>query len=365
MTKLSSLSDALVIKRMADAVTAQPIRKEVALHMIKIINEESIEYGGHLLKMTRDAFRDLLDVLKMPKIFMERFRNLVGEESQQKFINSLKNVIASSGKGTVTLVLNPGTREIIAIHKTSRNLFSNQSAIDIMSKIINEGGLSVADFSINPDNGGFAVNAFAENTHFNIPGLKDEHFISGISFTNNPRNGYQVSPYINRLVCANGMITRGFQEQFHITKLDEMSMNSFMASMKELKNNRYMPAGFSDAVRLCNSTRASLYEMRQASNAILDSSGAKRDEVESWIPLQSTEASFSRIGVDVNVMDSAKLKNAKTGTTVWELINGITHFATHDNGIEISEYDRRRLQVVAGQILTKKLDMENQVRSPF
>jgi len=362
---LESLSENVVIHRMAEAVAVQPIRKEVALQSIKIIDDQSIEYQGHRLKISQAAFRDLLDILKVPKTFMERFKGIVGVESQQKFINTLKNVIATSGSGTVTMVLNPTSREVVAIHKSNRNLFSNQSATELISNIINENGLTVADFSINRDNGGIAVNTFHNNTHFDIPGLKDEHFIAGISFTNNPRNGFQVTPYINRLVCANGMITRGFQEEFKITKMDELSMNSFMASLKELRKNNYMPTGFTDAVRLTNSTNASLAEMQFAANAILDASGASREEVESWIPLKSTESAFNRIGVHVEDMDSAKRKNAKTGTSVWELINGITHFATHDNGIEITDYDRRRLQVVAGNLLTKKLDMENLVRSPF
>ena len=363
--QLTSLSDNIIAARMAEAVAVQPIRKEVSLQSIKLIDEESIEYQGHRLKISMGAFKDLLEILKVPKTFMDRFKGIVGIESQQKFINSLKNVIAASGSGNATLVLNPTTREVIAIHKSSRNLLSNQSATEFISNIISDSGLSVADFSINRDNGGIAINTFNTGTHFDIPGLKDEHFITGISFTNNPRNGFQITPYVNRLVCANGLITRGFQEEFKITKLDEITMNTFMGSLKDLRKNNYIPTGFVDAVRLTNSTRASLAEMQFAANAIVDASGAKRADIESWIPVTSTEAAFNRIGVDIDSMDMAKRKNAKTGTTVWDVINGVTHFATHDNGFDISDYDRRRLQVVAGNLLTKKLDMENIVRTPF
>jgi hypothetical protein len=365
MKKLQSISQNLVQSNIAAAISCQPIRKEVALSNIKIIDETSIEYQGNLIKISSSAFSDLLDILKMPKGFIEKFKGIVGVESQQRFINTMKNVIATNGKGTVTLILNPRSREIININKTGRNLVSNQVALDFVTRVLNEGGLSVADFSINGDNGGFAINTFREGKQFEIPGLKDENFITGVSFTNNPKNGFQITPYVNRLVCANGMITRGFQEEFKLPKMDEASMNEFMFKLKEMRTNDYIPTGFNDAVRLANSTRASLHEMRYASNVILDCSGSTREEVESWIPLRSTEQAFQRIGIDTVALDSAKQKNAKTGTTVWELINGITHFATHDNGIEIVDYDRRRLQVYAGTLLTKKMDMENQVRSPF
>jgi hypothetical protein len=363
--QLISLSDNLVQSRMAAAIEAQPIRREVSLQQIKIIDNEAIEYNGHPVKMSHEAFKDFMSILKVPTAFVDRFKNIVGPEAQQKFINTIKNVMASSDNKTVTLVLNPNKMEIVAVHKTSRNLVSNTTAIDFITNIIHESGLSVADFNINTDNGGIAVNTFSTNMQFNVPGMKDEHFIGGISFTNNPKNGFQVSPYINRLVCANGMVTRGFEEQLKLTNLSEKEMGKFMEHLKGLRDNRYQPAGFIDAVNLMSNTNASLAEMYMVENAIRNVSDIKRDELEPWVQVKSTEAAFARIGIDTNTLDNSKLKNAKTGTTVWDLINGLTHFATHDNGYEISNYDRTRLQVVAGQLLTKDPDMGNLVRSPF
>lgn len=365
MPQLVSLADALVQERMQHAIETQPIRREVALQQITIIDNENLEYNGHRVKITNPAFKDLMAILKVPTAFVERFKGIVGPDAQKKFINTIKNVMASNGNRNVTLVLNPKTMVIVAVHKTNRNLISNSTAIGFIHNIINDAGLDVADFSVNSDNGGIAVNAFSTNMRFDVPGMKDEHFIGGISFTNNPSNGFQVSPYINRLVCANGLVTRGFEEQYKLTKLDDVEMNQFMMHLKELRKNNFQPFGFVDAVRLTNGTNASIHEMRTAANAIWSVADVSKEDMEAWVPLKSTEQAYNRIGVDAETLDAAKMKNAKTGTSVWELINGITHFATHDNGIEISDYDRRRLQVVAGQMLTKKLDMENIVRSPF
>jgi hypothetical protein len=365
MIQLTSLSDNIVKARVAQAIEAQPIRREVSLQQVRIVNQDVIEYNGHRVHITPSAFRDFMNILKIPTNFADRFKTIVGPEAQEKFINTIKNVMASTGSKTVTLVLNPRTMEIIAVHKTNRNLISNVSAIDVITNIINDAGLDVADFSVNTDNGGIAVNTFSTAMKFDIPGLKDEQFIGGVSFTNNPTNGFQVSPYINRLVCANGLVTRGFEEQYKLTKLDNVEMNQFMEHLQRLRVNHYQPQGFTDAVRLVNGTNASLYEMRYAANAIKNVADIDNISLEEWIPLNSTEAAFNRIGVDTDGLDTAKAHNAKTGTSVWELINGITHFATHDNGIEISDYDRRRLQVVAGQLLSKNPDMSNLVRSPF
>ena len=365
MQKLTSLSQHLVESKMAEAIEVQPIRKEVALQQIKIIDQTCVEYGGHRIAITPQAFKDMMSILKIPSNFADRFRGIVGQEAQEKFINTIKNVMAQSSNKTVTLVLNPKDRTVVAVHKTNRNLISNTAATDLIGRILNDSGLSVADFSINSDNGGIAVNTFSTNNRFEIPGMKDEHFIAGISFTNNPTNGFQVSPYINRLVCANGMVTRGFEEQYKLTRLDEAEMNKFMEHLQSLRHNSYQPFGFTDAVRLCANTNASLHEMEAAAHAIRNVADVDYDMLQEWVPIKSTNQAFARIGVDTQILDAAKKKNAKTGTTVWDLINGVTHFATHDNGIQLTDYDRRRLQVVAGQMLTKIPDMSNQVRTPF
>ena len=60
------------------------------------------------------------------------------------------------------------------------------------------------------------------------------------------------------------------------------------------------------------------------------------------------------------------MRTARTGTPVWDVINGVTHFATHNNGIKITDSDRSALQMEAGRILSKsKFDVQNLIKSPF
>jgi hypothetical protein len=64
-------------------------------------------------------------------------------------------------------------------------------------------------------------------------------------------------------------------------------------------------------------------------------------------------------------MSKEQMKNARTGTSVYDLVNGLTNFGSTDYGFKISDYDQRKLQLEAGRLLTKKFDMANQVKSPF
>ena len=56
MQNLTSLSQHLVESKMAEAIEVQPIRKEVALQAIKIIDQTCVEYGGHRIAITPQAF---------------------------------------------------------------------------------------------------------------------------------------------------------------------------------------------------------------------------------------------------------------------------------------------------------------------
>jgi hypothetical protein len=112
-------------------------------------------------------------------------------------------------------------------------------------------------------------------------------------------------------------------------------------------------------------TRASLAEMEHAHGKIMAVSDADVKEIESWIPYQQTKAAFFKSGVDVNTLTTNQMKGAKTGMTIWEMINSITHFATHDNGFKMKSFNRRTLQTESSRILCDNFDMANLIASPF
>ena len=367
--KITTLSGGVFSTRAAEAIEAQPVRRTVHLAEIELVDDKSILYKGSTLKIDQSAFGDLLKILKIPQAFVKRFGEMMAEkpEAKRQFINTIKNVMSTKGSGasTVTLVLSKKDKKIIAVHKTARNLISNGGMLDVVSRVIDENGLDIVDFSIG-DQGQVAVNAINLKSQWNIDGMKDETFHGGVSFVNNPKNGFIVSPYINRLVCANGMVSRGFQEQFKLTSTDGDAMQKFFSDMAHLAKTGFKPEKFVERVQEAHTLKASLSEMMSVSRAI---KGAAKDitkeEMESWVPVKYTEAAYHRIGVDTHLLRAGQMKNAKTDTSVWELINGLTHFATHDNGFQIDDYTRQGLQITAGRLLSDDHDMANFVRSPF
>jgi hypothetical protein len=65
---------------------------------------------------------------------------------------------------------------------------------------------------------------------------------------------------------------------------------------------------------------------------------------------------------------SAQKKNARTDQSIWSVVNGMTHVATHapeQLAFNMTDKDSTNLMVQAGNIFGKEFDLGNTIRSPF
>lgn len=364
MKQFTSISQALFDQKSKEAVSKTPVRREFGLKDLEVINSQTLSLDGRQVPMSADAFKNFCKIVGLPVGFDKTFSTAFGDKARQQLINRLKVAAQAKGNSSVSIVINPDTRRIIAIQKDPRDLISNQTFVDTTSRIIDRFDLEVSDFSISSD-GSVVINAASPKNVWGIKGLDDEFHFGGISFSNSPNGGFQTSPYLHRLVCANSMIGRSFSETIHLGQMDAVGMEKFTQQLDELAQRGFRPANFEERVRLAMNTKASLHEMDDACNSLLSVSDADRKEIEAWIPYGKTKEAFFRSGVDVNTLTTNQMKGAKTGMTIWDLINSVTHFATHDNGFKIDDYDRRRLQIESSRILSSEFDMANLIPSPF
>ena len=135
--------------------------------------------------------------------------------------------------------------------------------------------------------------------------------------------------------------------------------------MKTLADREFKPIGFEQKVIHSKKINASFYELESAHN-IISQIGIKNDaEVEKRVPLEHTINQFRNIKVDVQNLTSIKKKNAKTGTKIWDLVNGLTHVASHHPSLIDYPNLRSKIMVSASELLCKNYDMDNVVKSPF
>ena len=363
---IATLSNTLIDQRKVQTLEAQNLRKVVPFRDINLIDSESIEYQGQKINLTKNAFKNLLGLLGMSNSFAQKFENLFTKEAKSQFINTMKNAMASnSGKlSEITLVLNPISKSVVAITKKDQFGISNQQFMGVAENIIDNHGMDVTNWSVDPGTGIITINAFNPNATFAVQGLSDEVFTGGVTFKNSPKDGFQVLPYINRQWCTNGMTQSFAEEAYTLNSLDQGSMEKFFENMNDLRKNNFAPTGFGDRVRAAHNTPASLSELQFAHNLIEPFAGERADN---WIPLAENMNAFYRAGFDT--LNSNQMKHAKSNTSVWDVINGVTHFATHGSGIidtTMQDYNASDLMVKSGNLFGKKsFDHENTMPDLF
>ena len=363
---ITTLSNNVIDQRKEETLQAQNLRKIVPFRDINLIDTESIEYQGQRIGITKQAFKGLLGLIGMSQSFAKKFDTLFTPEAKAQFINTMKNAMSSNyGKlNEVTIILNPVHKKIIGITKGTQQSISNSQFLGITENLIDKHGFDVTNWSTDPTTGIVRINAFNPKAEFAVKGLSDEVFTGGVSFSNSPLKGFQVMPYVNRMWCANGLTTSLASESYTLNSLDNVSMEKFQENLQELRSNNFAPSGFGDRVRAAHNTHASVNEMQWAHNQIAKHAGERADQ---WIPLQENLNAYNKM--DITNMDSNQMKGAKTNQSVWSVMNGLTHFATHGRDLiqsSMQDADSTQMMVQAGNYFGKKsFDHENHMPNPF
>ena len=366
MATITTLSNKLVEQRKQETLNAQSIRKTVPFRDINLIDDKTIEYKGTRIGITNGCFKSLLKLIGMSNQFAKNFESLFNAEAKATFINRIKDAMASNtGRlNEVTLILSPFNKTIIGITRKPTDLISNEQFLGVAERIIDRQGFDVTNWSVDPTSGIIQINAFNPKATFAVNGLSDEVFTGGITFRNSPLQGFQVLPYVNRMWCTNGLTTPLAEEAYTLNSLDSVTMEKFFEQLNELRKNNFAPVSFADRVRKAANTPASLNEMRQAYNLI---NKHVEDQADRWIPLNENLSAYKRNGFENMTVD--QMKSAKSNQSLWSVVNGLTHFATHAPELitsNVQGYDQTQMMVQAGNIFGKnRFDHENDMPNPF
>ncbi len=354
MQSLTTLSQSAFDTKKAEAINNQLMRKEITLSEFNVIDNNHIDVDGVKIEVTDKAFGKLLGRLRIPKAFAKRFSEGFGNDGLRQLITMMKSAKSSRNEQTVTLLVDPSTRKITDILPAGYASISQESFIDFASRYIDQYNLGVTHMG-SSQYGGTQINCVAPQGMFNVPGMTNEVFNTGVTFRNTPTRGLEVSPYLERLICANGMTSTAFAENYGLHNLNDKNINEFNEHMIRMASTNFQPVGLADNIKKANNTDASLAEMQRAASSILSLDKAvDYDYVQKYIPVERAFKAYSQLGADPNTFTKAQMKNAKSGMSVWDLVNGMTNFASNDTKFNINEGKMGNLMVTAGNILCKK-----------
>jgi hypothetical protein len=359
MPQIQTLSSDIIANRKAETRNSQSLRKTVAIRDIQLINDTTIEYQGKRLTITKDAFKGLMKMIGMSQTFASKFEKLFNPETKAKFINQMKNAMATQ-LNEMTIILSPTTKKVVGFSKKATDLISHDRFIGLADRLVDQNGFEITNWGVDGNNGSVTINAFNPKAQFGVDGVANEVFTAGLTMKNSPLGGIQVMPYVNRLWCANGCTTAMASESYALKDLSGDSMEKFFEHMSQLRKNKFIPTGFQDRVKQAIQTPASMREMSWAHNQIKKHVG---DKAESWIPLMENESAYTKANIPI-----IEPKSAKSNQSIWSVVNGMTHVATHAPdmfAMNMQDKDSTELMVQAGNLLGKQWNLQGATRSPF
>ena len=354
MRSITTLSQNAFDVKKAEAINNQLMRKEITLSEFNVIDNNHIDVDGVKIEVTDKAFGKLLGRLRIPKAFATRFSEGFGNDGLRQLITMMKSMKSSKNDQTVTLLVDPSNRKITDILPAGYASISNESFIDFAERYINQYNLDVTHMG-SSQYGGTQINCVSPQGMFNVPGMTNEVFNTGVTFRNTPTRGLEVSPYLERLICANGMTSTAFAENYGLHNLNDKNINEFNEHMIRMASTNFQPVGLADNIKKANNTDASLAEIQRAASSILSlDKNIDYNYIQKYIPVDRAMKAYADLGADPNTFTKAQMKNAKSGMSVWDLVNGMTNFASNDTKFNINEGKMGNLMVTAGNILCKK-----------
>ena len=354
MRSITTLSQNAFDVKKAEAINNQLMRKEISLSEFNVIDNNHIELDGVKIEVTDKAFGKLLGRLRIPKAFATRFSEGFGNDGLRQLITMMKSMKSSKNDQTVTLLVDPSNRKITDILPAGYASISNESFIDFAERYINQYNLDVTHMG-SSQYGGTQINCVSPQGMFNVPGMTNEVFNTGVTFRNTPTRGLEVSPYLERLICANGMTSTAFAENYGLHNLNDKNINEFNEHMIRMASTNFQPVGLADNIKKANNTDASLAEIQRAASSILSlDKNIDYNYIQKYIPVDRAMKAYADLGADPNTFTKAQMKNAKSGMSVWDVVNGMTNFASNDTKYNVNEGKMGNLMVTAGNILCKK-----------
>lgn len=354
-----------------EALDQQPLLYETNLSNVQVDSDESAVVDGKTLPMDRSGFDDLRSIAGVPKRFSRRADDRLGEGTSTKLVEAMRSGLADEDDSPVSVAIDRSNERVVGFNDDVGQMISMEGYFDLAERIIDRYGLDIDDTVIGTD-GTVRMSLKKDDRQINLDGfgdaLDDETFKAGISIAS--RLGQvEFESYLYRLICTNGMIGEFWGDDMEINSLDRDTVFEFFDQVDQVADNGFLPEQFGEAVSRANETYASLRELESLHAPIRRAyEGDNPEQPDRFIPLQAVRAEYRNDGIEPTELTERQKRNAVTPVTVWDAINGLTRFASHDytsDGFNVSDITQSRLMVEAGRTLEQnRFDMENLVPMP-
>jgi hypothetical protein len=316
------------------ALNSGIIRKTVSFAEIILLSEKLLEYAGVQFEMTDVAFKTLVKLCGMSNTQLEKINTALGEKTSHKILDMMKLAMSGTpGKNTVCMMVNKANCKVVDFAKAAESVLSNNAFFMLFEDVMNNhSGMHIKNMALT-ENGNVELSVINENWEFNIGGLNDEYFNSGLVFINTPSSTI-INPFNERLVCTNGMVVASEGMSLILKNSSAEHVNGFFDAVRNLKGVLNFEQEFKKRVIRMMDTQASYAELLDVRRAVEYNVANTIDPevratIESFIPKIEVERAFMTHLINLSDIDAKTYKKIRTMLTVWDLVNKLTDLSSH------------------------------------
>lgn len=346
-----------------EAVENQPRFYRSRLKNFRLESSNEVMLEGKKFPLSDEGLNSIRDFVQMPKRFSNRMSKNLGDDATISLMDALrKSKAGMNDDKQIFVVFNSDSNEVRAVNDYYPRL-TREGYFDLVERVIDEYGLNIVGFSEDEDQDILRVKTEKKGEKVRLADVENEVFRAGPTFVSQ-LGSLAIHSFMMRMVCTNGAIARREDQDFQ-AKLNREDMTEFFEYLNELAENNFVPEGFRENAYAAMNHAASLDEMqtvRGYMRSVMDENPTMEStvEIDRFLDYNECVAGYHDIGVNIDDLTRREKRNAPANVTMWELMNNLTSFATHDPlDIGFDESDGDYMITKAGELLSKKFDTAN------
>jgi hypothetical protein len=306
------------------------------------LNGADIPFSKH----AKESFDKLIGITKGQQKMVKKASGETGIRNFRNYINVANDITKNS---RIILIANELTHSVTNIIPIKKDFIPCEQFLEFVQLFI-DGGEYEMDHIEDSDDGIViflnALNPIIDN----IDG--DDKFITNNIYLSWTFTKVELGRFYFRLVCSNGSTVRIEKKQSTVYALgpDEINHLINLSKDKAARNKDFMK--FRKAAIQARNTYASLRELNTCQQLLLGCS------VEDYIVEDIFHYNdLIKICKEKEINAKVQAPFIRTSSTIWELYNELTDFASHNDSLDKGDYRRGKILDGARDFLNHKYDI--------
>ncbi len=348
-------------------------RKSIPLTEFVIKSEEVLIVRGVPMEMTKEAFSSLRKFLKIGSATYKDINKTIdnGQDINLSILCAMQMEMAKDvNNNSICIIIDNTSLKIINFVKSAQGVLSNQSFLELFEDTMsNHSNMVIKNLAVNE--GIVEISVINNDWEFDVDGMKDEFFKSGVVFINTPDSTI-INPFNERLVCTNGMVVSESGMSLILKKGGtEKETNVFFDNARNLKGFESFGVKFKKRIIHMMNTTASYKELHNATAAMFDavdsSDPSVKETIDYYMCNNEIKRAYLKHNIDLTMLDQRQWARIYTMHTVWDLVNHLTELSSHPvkHGLSLKEGNTGMftLQKNAGELAFKEIyDLESPIQ---